>query len=68
MPTIKVKGMSCNHCKTSVTNALSSIEGLENVMVNLESGEASWDNKDNNTPVDVQAVKDAVTKIGFEAE
>jgi copper chaperone CopZ len=28
MPTIKVKGMSCQHCVASVTKALSEIEGI----------------------------------------
>ena len=41
MPTVKVKGMSCQHCVASVTKALSDIEGITDVSVNLEAGEAT---------------------------
>ncbi|MFV0422860.1 heavy-metal-associated domain-containing protein [Oleidesulfovibrio sp.] len=68
MPKVKVKGMSCNHCKTSVTNALSSIEGLKNVNVDLEKGEASWEDANATSPVDTQVIKNAIVKIGFDAE
>jgi copper chaperone len=65
MPTIKVKGMSCQHCVASVTKALSQIEGISDVNVNLEAGEATFNE---NSPVDEQAIKDAISKIGFEVE
>lgn len=68
MPDITVKGMSCNHCKTSVINALSAIQGLKNVSVDLEKGKATWEEADPSAPVDVQKIKDAITGIGFEAE
>jgi copper chaperone len=65
MSTIKVKGMSCQHCVASVTKALSEIEGITDVQVNLEKGEATFNEK---SPVDGQTIKDAITKIGFEVE
>lgn len=61
--TIKVKGMSCQHCVMSVTKALSAIEGIEDVQVSLEKGEATFAE---NSPVSDQTIKDAITKIGFE--
>ena len=63
MPTIKVKGMSCQHCVASVTKALSEIEGVTDVQVNLEKGDATFNE---NNPVPEQTIKDAITKIGFE--
>ena len=42
--TIKVKGMSCQHCVMSVTKALNRLEGIKNVRVDLEKGEVQLDN------------------------
>ncbi|MFC1843576.1 heavy-metal-associated domain-containing protein [Thermodesulfobacteriota bacterium] len=63
MSTIKVKGMSCQHCVASVTKALSEIEGITDVQVNLDKGEATFNEQ---SPVDNQVIKNAITKIGFE--
>jgi copper chaperone len=63
MKSIKVKGMSCQHCVMSVTKALSSIDGLKNVSVDLLKGEASFEEKN---PVDPEVIKKAIEKIGFE--
>ena len=63
MPTIKIKGMSCQHCVASVTKALSEIEGVNDVQVNLEKGAAVFNDQ---SPVGEQTIKDAITKIGFE--
>jgi copper ion binding protein len=63
MTTIKVKGMSCQHCVASVTKALSDIAGITDVKVNLEKGEATFNEQ---SPVSKDTIKDAITKIGFE--
>jgi len=34
--------MSCEHCVKAVTKALSSVEGLEKVKINLKSGTAAF--------------------------
>ena len=59
MPTLNVQGMSCNHCKMSVTKALSDIPGVKDVDVSLEKAQASW-------TVDIEKVKDAIRRIGFD--
>ena len=41
---IKVKGMSCQHCVMSVTKALGQLEGIKNVQVDLAKGEVRFDN------------------------
>lgn len=63
MPTLNVQGMSCNHCKMSVTKTLSEVPGVTNVDVNLEKAQASWEET---SPVDIEKVKDAIRRIGFD--
>ena len=63
MSTVKIKGMSCQHCVASVTKTLSEVEGITDVQVDLDKGEATFNEL---SPVDEQIIKDAITKIGFE--
>ena len=35
---LSVNGMSCNHCKMAVENALNNLEGVKSVSVNLDEG------------------------------
>lgn len=65
MPSVTVKGMSCNHCRMSVTKAVAAVPGVKDVDVNLERGEAAWTEA---APVDVEAVKEAIRKTGFDVE
>jgi copper chaperone len=62
MATIKIDGMSCGHCVMAVTKALQKIEGIKNVQVSLDKGEASFDEEHS---VDRNAVREAVKKAGF---
>ena len=61
MATVKINGMSCQHCVASVTKALEAINGVRDVSVDLEKGEASYEGD-----VDEQVIKVAITKTGFE--
>lgn len=61
MTTIKIKGMSCQHCVGATRKALEAISGISNVQVDLAKGEATFDGQ-----VDIQTVKEAITRIGFE--
>lgn len=38
--TLKVEGMTCNHCRMHVENALRGVNGVENAQVDLAKGEA----------------------------
>ena len=38
--TFKISGMTCNGCRSTVENKLSSLEGVDNAQVNLTNGEA----------------------------
>ena len=63
MNSIKIKGMSCQHCVMAVTKALSAIDGIKNVKVDLKSGSASYEEA---KPVDAKIIADAVKKAGYE--
>jgi len=60
--TIKVNGMTCNHCKSNVENNLSAIPGIENIEIDLESGKVKMTGDD----IDLSAVKNKVESIGYE--
>ena len=61
MASVKIKGMSCQHCVASTTKALESLAGISGVQVDLEKGEARYEGE-----VDQSSVKEAIEKIGFE--
>jgi copper chaperone len=63
MPTIQIKGMRCGHCVASVTSALSAIDGISEVNISLEKGEAAF-KQSKDVPLD--AIKKAIAAIGFE--
>jgi copper chaperone len=60
---LKVKGMSCNHCVMSVTKALGKLEGLQNVKVDLQKGEVSFDNT---KALGSEKIEKAITDAGYE--
>jgi len=63
MKTIRIKGMTCQHCVMAVTRALSGINGIQNVKVNLERGEASFDEV---KPAEMSVIKERVKKAGYD--
>ncbi len=62
MDTLKIKGMSCQHCVGAVKKALEKFPELSQVTVNLEDGHATFVNNG----VDRQQLRSAISKIGFE--
>jgi copper chaperone CopZ len=55
-----VKGMSCNHCKGRVEDALKAVDGVFNVVVNLGSGRVTVECRDEvELDVLITAVEDA---------
>lgn len=63
MKTIKINGMSCQHCVMAVTKALKSIDGIDNVTVNLEKGTATFEDKDS---VELETIKKHIEEAGYE--
>ncbi|MFW5808305.1 MAG: permease [Spirochaetota bacterium] len=61
--TISISGMSCNHCRATVTDAVSKVPGVESVDVNLERGEAVVEGN-----ADIDRVKQAICDAGYSVE
>lgn len=61
MNTVKIKGMSCQHCVASVKKALEALPGVSNVTVDLDNNQATFEGNP-----DAVAVEKAITSIGFE--
>lgn len=55
-----VEGMSCNHCKNNVENALKELPGVDSAVVNLADKKAVVSGD-----VDKKAVIDAIEKVGY---
>ena len=64
--TIGVYGMTCGHCQKRVADAISSLEGVESVEVDLESERAtvSFDPQ----KVSLDDIKGAIQKAGYSTE
>ena len=62
--TLKVSGMTCNHCVNSVTRALKESAGVDSAEVDLKSGRAVVAGKD----FDSAALVGNVEKLGYKAE
>lgn len=60
---LKVKGMTCHHCAMSVTKALTRLEGIHDVQVDLEKGEVRFENPDAIAPGRIQK---AVEEAGYQ--
>lgn len=61
MTTVKIKGMSCNHCVNSVREALAKLPDIKDITIDLDAGEARFDGD-----VAPESVKQAISAIGFE--
>ena len=66
MDTIKIQGMTCQHCVMSVTKALGMIPGMKNLKVDLVKGEATFENTQGVPPERIRkAVEEAGYKVVF---
>ncbi len=60
--TLKVTGMTCNHCVMSVTKALKKVPGVESADVSLEKAQAVVKGT-----ADTQSLIKAVEEEGYDA-
>ena len=58
--TMKISGMTCNHCVETITNGLHAI-GVTDININLESSVATM-----STNLDENHIKDKIKSLGFE--
>ena len=63
MKSIKIKGMSCQHCVMAATKALSAVDGIKDVKVDLKSGVATFEEV---KTVDPAIITAAIKKAGYE--
>ncbi|ENQ3081099.1 copper chaperone CopZ [Bacillus multifaciens] len=64
--TLNVQGMTCNHCKMAVTNALSELAGVQQVEVNLQEGTVNVEYDE--AKVDVEKMKEAIEDQGYDVQ
>ena len=63
MTSINIKGMTCGHCVMAATKALSALDGVKDVKVDLKTGIATYEEV---KAVNPNAVDAAIKKAGFE--
>jgi copper chaperone len=61
--TLKVDGMSCEHCVKAVNSALGELAGVKSVNVDLKGKSVSFEYDQALTPLD--NIKEAITEEGF---
>lgn len=64
MPTIKVDGMHCGHCKKRVEEAVSGIPGVKSATVDLAKKEVEY--QEDGAPVAVETVMQVIRDAGYE--
>ena len=64
--TLKVEGMSCEHCVKAVNNAVSALPGLADVSVDLKGGTVSFNYNPAETPL--ETVQAAIVDAGYEVK
>ena len=62
--TIKVEGMTCQHCVQTITEALNNITGLNTVNVDLVKKEVRVKFNENETKL--KKISDKIIEVGFE--
>lgn len=60
-----VDGMTCSHCVSSVTEELSTVEGVDGVTVDLHPGGPSRVTVTSAAPVSEAAIRTAVEEAGY---
>ncbi len=58
--TLKIEGMTCDHCVMHVTNALEAIDGVEKAKVSLKKNEVKF-----SAPADMDKMAVAVAEAGY---
>lgn len=62
LKTISVKGMTCMHCQETVRKAVDSIEGVEDVKIDLTSGRVAFSYASDN----LESIKEIIRDKGYE--
>lgn len=62
---VLVDGMTCSHCVMSVSEEIATIDGVENVSVDLNAGGSSRVTIHSAAPIDTARVRAAVEEAGY---
>lgn len=62
MQKIKIQGMSCQHCVSSVTKALERLPGIKNIRIDLSKGEVFFENPQN---IALNKIAQTITDAGY---
>ncbi len=62
--TLDVTGMTCGHCEKAVNGALTELDGVQKVDVNLETGKVNVDYDEGK--VTLEQMKEAVEDQGYD--
>jgi len=58
----KVTGMSCDHCKKAVEDAVKAIDGVESVVADVDAGSVDIALKEN---INEDVIKKAIEEAGY---
>ena len=61
---LKVEGMTCNHCVETISNSLKKLPGVQMVIVDLDEKEVKFD-YDENT-IKLENINGEILALGFE--
>ncbi|EGP5214171.1 copper chaperone CopZ [Enterococcus faecium] len=61
-----IEGMSCNHCAARVEEAVSALDGVQKVKVNLKKANGTV--KFDETKVQSEKICQAINELGYKAE
>lgn len=59
---VKIGGMTCNHCRMTAEKNLGQLEGIEQVLVNLEKEEASIQGD----KIDIEQISQTINDLGYD--
>jgi copper chaperone len=62
--TLDVKGMTCGHCKMAVNGALTQLDGVQKVVVDLQTGKVNVEF--DSSKVSLEQMKEAVEEQGYD--
>lgn len=63
--TLKIDGLTCGHCVSSVTEELNEVPGVSDVEVILSAGGTSTATFTANTPIENSVLQAAITEAGY---
>lgn len=63
--TVQVDGMTCGHCVASVTEEIESIDGVQDVSINLNAGGVSEVTVNSDRKLKHESISEAVAEAGY---